>query len=173
MLVKYPNPLLNERSVAAFGNLTNDEISKIISLMRSECWKVGGFAISAIQVGDPYTILGYFSFKKKEYQWIIDPEIIDTSGSSSLNEGCLSIPGYFWNIIRPSKVTISYKDINGIDRVRTFTGVIARAILHEMDHFDGILIPDFMSDDEAKTFNSHYTQNSHIEEYVAPSLNAI
>ena len=141
--------------------------------MRSECWQVGGFAISAIQVGEPYTILGYFSFKKKEYQWIIDPEIIDTSGSSSLEEGCLSIPGYFWNIERPSKVTISYKDIYGIDRVRTFTGVIARAILHEMDHFDGIIITDFMSKDQMKTFDNHYKKNSHIEEYIAPDLHAI
>ena len=172
MLVKYPSELLHTKSVSAIDNLSESEIRDIVSRMRKEAWQVGGFAISAIQIGEPYTILGFFSFKRNEYIWIIDPEIISTNGSSVMKEGCLSIPGYFWNIKRPAKATISYTDLDGTPRVRTFTEVIARAIFHEMDHFDGILIPDFMNSDQLNLFNQHYKESSHIDEYDAPELDA-
>jgi peptide deformylase len=172
LIIKYPDEKLSEISEPVFPNLTQKEAGDLIANMRKACWDVGGFAISAIQIGSPYTVLGYFSFKTKEYNWIIDPQIISTNGSNTMQEGCLSIPGYFWNIERPSKVCISYKDIDQVERVRTFTGVIARAILHEMDHFDGILIPDFMDDNQLKDFNRHYSQYSHVDEYSAPNLNA-
>lgn len=172
MIFKYPDKTLDAVSEPAFESLLQREIVSLCAEMRSECWNVGGFAISAIQIGRPYTVLGYYSFKSKEYNWIVDPQIISMSGNVSMTEGCLSIPGYFWNITRPSQVCISYKDLSGHDRVRTFTGVIARAILHEMDHFDGILIPDLMDNDQRVNFIDHYFQEINTEEYKAPELSA-
>ena len=172
MIIKYPSEQLSVTSEPVFTNLNEKEVASLITDMRKACWEVGGFAISAIQIGRPYTALGYFSFKTKEYNWIIDPKIVSTSGSATMQEGCLSIPGYFWNIERPSTVCISYKDINAVERLRTFTGVIARAILHEMDHFDGILIPDFMNSNQLMEFDKHYVKQTHVDEYLAPALNA-
>lgn len=170
MIVKYPDRKLRRISKPLFPDFSTKEVAEICTEMREECWKVGGFAISAIQIDRPYRVLGYFSQKNKEYNWIVDPKIISSGGTSVMQEGCLSIPGYFWNIERPAKVCISYKDINAKDHVRTFTGVVARAILHEMDHFDGVLIPDFMMKDELEEFEKHYEQYSHTEEYKAPFL---
>jgi peptide deformylase len=172
LIIKYPSEELLITSQPVFPTLDEKEVGNLIGDMRKACWEVGGFAISAIQIGRPYTVLGYFSFKTKEYNWIIDPQIISTSGGVTMQEGCLSIPGYFWNIERPSTVCVSYKSIDQVERVRTFTGVIARAILHEMDHFDGILIPDFMNPSQLMEFDKHYAKQTHIDEYFPPALNA-
>jgi peptide deformylase len=168
MIKKYPDPVLDEKSKSVVDNLSDKETQALISRMRRACWNANGFGIAAVQIGEPFQIFGYLSKSSKDLEWIIDPEIISSSGSSSYEEGCLSIPGYFWKVYRPEKVTLRYKDISMNDRVKTFKGIESRVIQHEIDHLDGLCIPDSLTDKDFVDFVSHFQSGSSIYEYNSP-----
>jgi len=66
-------------------------------------------------------------------------------------EGCLSIPGVYMDVIRPELVEVTYKDEQGRPRTLTATGLLSRAIQHEMDHLNGILFVDRVDNSLALT----------------------
>lgn len=174
MLVTYPDDKLYEKSISAIDNLTIDERKDLSVEMRKACGEVNGFGISAIQIGQPYQILGFVSPEKKDLVWMCDPVIEWMSEiHTSFSEGCLSIPGYFWEISRPDYIKVSFKDINGNPNQKTFSGSDSRIIQHEMDHLDGLLIVDFLEEQDFILFYNHYKKQSHIEEYISPTLTII
>jgi peptide deformylase len=73
---------------------------------------------------------------------MINPEIVEEQGSSSMEEGCLSLPELRAEVDRAEKVRVKYKDANFEDAELTAEGMLARVILHEADHLDGILFID-------------------------------
>ena len=81
----------------------------------------------------------------KEPIVIINPELVDFSGSISGEEGCLSLPGLFQEIVRPEKVTIKGLDRSGKEIIIEEKGLVARVLLHEIDHLDGKLFIDHLS----------------------------
>jgi peptide deformylase len=74
--------------------------------------------------------------------WLIDPVVVSRSGNRKGREGCLSLPEITANVRRPARVSVEATDLDGRRRVIDAEGFEARAILHEMDHLDGILILD-------------------------------
>lgn len=73
---------------------------------------------------------------------LINPEIVETSGQQRGAEGCLSIPGVRGEVIRPEKVRVKALNRKGEPIEITGTGLLARALCHEIDHLDGILFID-------------------------------
>lgn len=73
---------------------------------------------------------------------LINPEIIETSGNREVIEGCLSVPGKHGKLIRPEKVTVKALDLTGKEIILTGEGDLAKALCHEIDHLDGILYID-------------------------------
>jgi peptide deformylase len=73
---------------------------------------------------------------------LINPTVIQAEGSQAESEGCLSIPGYTEKVERPFEVTVVATDLEGRPFEVRGEGLLARAILHEIDHLDGILFPD-------------------------------
>ena len=78
---------------------------------------------------------------------LINPEITAEGGSiCTYEEGCLSIPGVYLDVVRPSVVEVSYRCEMGRSRRLKADGLLARCILHEMDHLNGVLFVDRVSD---------------------------
>lgn len=77
---------------------------------------------------------------------MINPEIVNESGSEVDQEGCLSVPGYVGTVERPTEITLKYTDENGEEQTIEATDLFARAICHEVDHLDGILYKDKVID---------------------------
>jgi peptide deformylase len=78
----------------------------------------------------------------------INPEIISCSASvETYEEGCLSIPGVYLNVVRPSAVVLSFRDEMGRPRTMKADGLLARCIQHEMDHLEGVLFVDRVTDE--------------------------
>lgn len=73
---------------------------------------------------------------------LINPEIIYEEGEIIDVEGCLSIPGESGNVKRPMKVKVKYTDIDGSEKIIEGSGLLARALCHEIDHLNGILYID-------------------------------
>ena len=73
---------------------------------------------------------------------LVNPVIVEKSGSQKGNEGCLSIPDRFEEVERPMNVTVRAQDRNGNNFVLEAEGFKARALCHEIDHLDGVLYID-------------------------------
>ncbi|MBP9854431.1 MAG: peptide deformylase [Candidatus Omnitrophica bacterium] len=84
---------------------------------------------------------------------VINPVVKRKSGSAVLEEGCLSIPEVHINVTRPFSVTVEYMDIENNIIEQTFENLMARVILHEMDHIDGKLIVDYATKEELQKIN--------------------
>lgn len=75
----------------------------------------------------------------------INPEIVEISGKQTEEEGCLSIPGTFDYVARPLKVTVKALDLDGKELLVEGRGLLARVLVHEIDHLNGVLFIDHLS----------------------------
>jgi peptide deformylase len=81
---------------------------------------------------------------------IINPQIIDASGEWVYNEGCLSVPGIHFEIVRPKLVTLRGLGLDGSELEIEADEVLARVFQHEIDHLNGVLLLDRLEPDERK-----------------------
>jgi peptide deformylase len=96
---------------------------------------------------------------------LINPEI--TASGASLNtyeEGCLSIPKVYLNVVRPSVVEVSFRDEMGRPRKLKADGLLARCIQHEMDHLQGVLFVDRVTDE--LSLNEELQQHGFARDHV-------
>ncbi len=75
----------------------------------------------------------------------VNGRIVEKSGTSSMDEGCLSVPGVQVNVSRAESLRFAYQDLDGNSHENNFNGLMARVIQHEMDHLTGRLIIDHAS----------------------------
>lgn len=104
--------------------------------------------LAANQVGDLNRILTLdvsFQSPRLEPLILINPEIVEATGSQTGEEGCLSFPGVFEKIERPQRVIVKALDLEGGEFQFEGEGIVARAILHELEHLDGRLIIDHLA----------------------------
>lgn len=124
----------------------SDRIKTLIDDMAETMYENEGVGLAAPQVGVLRRVVvidvGEELFK------LINPEIIEVEGESIDYEGCLSVPGTSGKVKRPEKVKIKYLDINGNEKEMEGTGLLARAMCHEIDHLNGILFIDKVIDDQ-------------------------
>ena len=73
---------------------------------------------------------------------LINPEFVEREGMQLEEEGCLSVPGFVATVARPSRVVVRIRDRDGRERTIEGTGLLARALQHELDHLDGRLFLD-------------------------------
>jgi peptide deformylase len=99
--------------------------------------KYRGVGLSANQVGLPYRV--FVMGAEKVGFACFNPEILESHGEDNFEEGCLSFPGLFLPIKRPSSVKVRYTDFNGVTKEETFIGFTARIFQHEFDHLEGIV----------------------------------
>ena len=140
----YPNPIL--RKISKPVDEITPEIKTLVVNMLATMYAVPGIGLSAIQVSRPLRIVVMdMSELKTDPEVFINPEIESSSGSQVVEEGCLSLPGFFEEVKRASRVEITAKNIKGTVIDRTFEGLAAACIQHEMDHLDGKVFVDYLS----------------------------
>ena len=83
---------------------------------------------------------------------MVNPQIIESSGSKIMREGCMSVPDYTGNVERAREITVQFFDADGNDQIVRCKGFEAVAIQHELDHLDGILFLDRVSNPKADIF---------------------
>ncbi len=140
------DPVLKQRAreVEEFdGTLT-----KISHAMVPCMYDAGGIGLAAPQVGIQKRMFVYDLGEGEEPRTIVNPQIVETSGEDLYNEGCLSVPGMRFEIVRPAKATLHGQDLDGKEVVLEGEGLLARLFLHEVDHLDGILLIDRLDDDQ-------------------------
>src|SRR5687768_4068817 len=108
--------------------------------MYDTMYEAVGLGLAAPQVGVQKRLFTYDVGEGPTV--IVNPEIVETSGEFPYEEGCLSVPGLRFEIVRPKVVTIRGLDIDGNEVVVEGDEVLARVFLHVVDHLDGVLLLD-------------------------------
>ena len=89
----------------------------------------------------------------------VNPVILETWGESTLEEGCLSIPGIREEVERPEEILIKYQTIDGEEKIEKFSGWMARVLQHEVDHLEGVLFVDYLSPVKQKLVMNQYSNS--------------
>lgn len=144
-LHKIGSKVLREKSkrVANVDDTLRTFCSSMAKVMREN----KGIGISAPQVGVSKRII---IVDKNGQDWIlINPEIIWKSDIFvEFEEGCLSVPGVFNNIIRPHEIKIKYRNLKGKPVCEKIDGLLSRVVQHEIDHLEGVLFVDYLENKE-------------------------
>ena len=145
-VVNYGNPILREKcsQVTDFSKL-----SALIDDMFDTMYEEEGIGLAANQVGVDINlfIIDISDTDDDEFPRIfINGEITSSRGESVFSEGCLSIPEIALEVTRPEVILFKYQDIHEKWHKEEFDGLLARAIQHEIDHLNGVLIIDLVSD---------------------------
>jgi peptide deformylase len=162
-LILTPNPLLKIKSLPV--DKVDRELQLFLDDMLETMYHEEGAGLAAVQVGTLKRIFILDVEKKEEEQlgnpiFFINPEITFYSEEESdFNEGCLSFPGARSIIARPKMVKIKYLDYDGNKRELEADDFLARGILHENDHLNGITMPDHLSAMKKDVFLRHVAKN--------------
>ena len=143
-VVNYGDPILRKKckQVTDFS-----KIASFIEDMFDTMYEEEGIGLAANQVGVDMNmfIIDIAHTDENEFPRIfINGKIIKLEGESTFSEGCLSIPQVALEVIRPESILFKYQDINEKWHEEKFDGLLSRAIQHEMDHLNGVLIIDLV-----------------------------
>lgn len=136
----YPAPVLQKKAVK-IKNPLDIEVQKIIPEMIQVMKKENGVGLAASQVG--LSVRLCLVQEEDRIHIMINPQITAKSTKKiMMEEGCLSFPDTFYPITRPENVKVRFLDEMGLEKKLKAGGILARAVQHEIDHLDGVLIID-------------------------------
>ena len=147
-ILTFPHPILKKRThrIERLDDSIRGLIEDLIDTMRAGPGSVG---VAAPQIGVSLSacvidVSSNRNAKDNNHGLLamLNPEIVTSSGSSIMREGCMSIPDYTGDVERATSVTVRYLDQEGEIQTVEASGFEAVAIQHEMDHLDGILFLD-------------------------------
>jgi len=156
-ILHYPDPVLRMKSESV--TVYDEELGRLAENMAETMYAAPGVGLAAPQVGILKRLIVIDCASKGEPPELIkaaNPEIVSGEGEVNEEEGCLSVPGYYANVLRYERVTVRYNDMEGKEVVRTADGLLAVAFQHEIDHLEGILFVDRLSPLKKSMFRKKY-----------------
>ena len=140
----YPDERL--KTIATPVTEVNDEVRRIIDDMFETMYQQEGIGLAATQVDIHRRIITIDIDGAKQNQVVlINPEIMNSSGETGIEEGCLSLPGLRGFVPRKEKVTVKALNRDGEEFVLEADELLAICIQHEIDHLNGIVFADYLS----------------------------
>ena len=143
-ILHFPDPRL--RTIAEAVTVFDEDLKTLVSDMFETMYEAPGIGLAATQVDVHKRLLVMdVSEDKSDPKVLINPEILEAEGEEEMDEGCLSVPGYYETVRRAEQVHVRAQDVNGDFFEFTSDGLEAVCIQHEMDHLDGKLFVDYIS----------------------------
>jgi peptide deformylase len=144
-ILQYPDPRLH--TVAKPVREVDARIKKLAADMIETMYEANGIGLAATQVDvHERLIVIDISEGRNEPMVIINPEVVWASEETQVNdEGCLSVPGIYDGVERPSRVKVTALDENGHSRTIEAEGILAVCVQHEMDHLLGKVFVEYLS----------------------------
>ena len=144
-ILEFPDPRL--RTKASPVETVDDELRSLIGDMFETMYEAPGIGLAATQVDVHKRLLvADVSPDKSDPHVLINPEIIEKDGVTASDEGCLSVPGYYEEVQRAEHIRVRFLDRNGEQQEMEAEGLLAICIQHEMDHLEGKLFVDYLSE---------------------------
>jgi peptide deformylase len=144
-ILEFPDPRLRTRAQPV--TVFDAELGQLIDDMFETMYAAPGIGLAATQVdAHKRLIVIDVSEAHNEPVVLINPEILSREGVAETEEGCLSVPGIFDEVKRAAKIRVRAQDRTGAVFERDCEGVLAVCVQHEMDHLEGKLFVDYLSD---------------------------
>ncbi len=144
-ILEFPDPRLRKKAQPV--ELVDDELRTLIDDMLETMYEAPGIGLAATQVDVHKRLLvADVSPEKNEPQALINPVILEKDGTTVTEEGCLSVPGFYEEVERAKHIKVRYLDRDGRERESEFEGLLAVCVQHEMDHLEGRLFVDYLSE---------------------------
>ncbi|MGH8981965.1 MAG: peptide deformylase [Acidimicrobiales bacterium] len=123
-------------------------LAKLVEEMLDAMYEAPGVGLAANQVGVQRRLFVYDVGDGPNV--VVNPRIVETSGEWTFEEGCLSVPGLSWTIVRPNHVHLVGLDMDGNELSIEVEEYEGRVFQHEVDHLDGTLLIDRLDEDQRK-----------------------
>ncbi len=144
-ILEYPDPRLRTRAVPV--TQFDDRLGKMVDDMFETMYAAPGIGLAASQVDFHQRLIVIDVSENKDQPLVFcNPEILERAGNATTEEGCLSVPGIFDEVQRASTVRVRAQDRRGATFEIELTGLAAVCLQHEMDHLEGKLFVDYLSD---------------------------
>jgi len=144
-ILEFPDPKLRKKAVAVPD--VDDDLRILIDDMFETMYAAPGIGLAATQVDVHKRLLvADVSQEKDDPRVLINPEILEKDGVAVTEEGCLSVPGYFEEVERAEHIRVRYLDRDGNRQEQEAEGLLAVCIQHEIDHLNGKLFVDYLSE---------------------------
>jgi peptide deformylase len=144
-ILEFPDPRL--RTKAAAVEAVDDHLRALIDDMFETMYAAPGIGLAATQVDVHRRFLVTdVSSDGSDPHVLINPEILEKDGVTVSDEGCLSVPGYYEEVERAEHIRVRFLDREGTTQEMEAEGLLAVCIQHEMDHLEGKLFVDYLSE---------------------------
>lgn len=140
-IIKYPDPILRKKSEPV--ERVDKEIQQLIEDMAETMYTSRGIGLAAIQIGVLKSVI--MVDIGEGLVALVDPEILESEGETQMEEGCLCLPGVMVEVKRSGKIKVKGLNEKGEEITIDAEDLLARALQHEIDHLNGILIIDKVS----------------------------
>jgi peptide deformylase len=143
-ILRYPDPRLDQ--VARPVERVDDEIRSLIKDMAETMYGAPGIGLAATQVDAHLRVIVIdISDARDELRVFVNPQLVQATGESEREEGCLSVPDVYEKVRRAERVTVRALDANGVPFELEAEGLLAVCIQHEMDHLEGKVFVEKLS----------------------------
>lgn len=143
-ILRYPDARLHK--TAAPVTVFDDQLKKLARDLAESMYAAPGIGLAATQVDvHKQLIVVDVSERRDSLVTLVNPEIVESSGASDIEEGCLSVPGIYEMVPRAERVRVRAHDANGNAFTLEAQGLLAVCIQHEMDHLQGKVFVEYLS----------------------------
>lgn len=144
-ILHFPDPRLRKKALPV--ERVDDEVRRLVDDMLETMYAAPGIGLAATQVNVARRVVVIdVSEDKNSPLALINPEILDHQGEEEMEEGCLSVPGYYDTVRRAERIKMRALDRDGQVFELETGGLLAVCIQHELDHLDGKLFVDYLSE---------------------------
>ena len=165
-ILEFPDPKLRTRAIPV--ETVDDELNTLIDDMFETMYAAPGIGLAATQVDVHKRLLVVdVSSDNSEPNALINPEILELDGEIMTEEGCLSVPGYYEEVKRAEHIRVRFLDRKGEEAELQAEGLLAVCIQHEIDHLDGKLFVDYISEAKRQLIRKRLLRDKRHQAEVA------
>jgi len=144
-ILEYPDPRLRTKAEQILA--VDDELRRLAADMLETMYAAPGIGLAATQVNVHRRMLVADIAEKQDAPHVfINPEILERRGTEVMEEGCLSVPGFYEPVTRSEWIRVGALGLDGEPFEVELDGLLAVCVQHEMDHLEGKLFVDYLSD---------------------------
>jgi peptide deformylase len=164
-ILEFPDPRLRTRAKPVDD--IDDKLRQFIDDLLDTMYAAPGIGLAATQVDIHRRLLvADVSSDKSDPQVLINPQILQRDGVQVTEEGCLSVPGYYEDVERAEQISVRFLDSNGHAVEKEMEGMLAVCVQHEIDHLDGRLFVDYLSEAKRQRIRKRLLKDRRLQAVV-------
>ncbi|MEF8725232.1 MAG: peptide deformylase [Candidatus Accumulibacter delftensis] len=160
-ILRFPDPRLKQ--VAARVESVDDKLRRLARDMAETMYEAPGIGLAATQVDVHVQLIVIdASETRDQLLTLINPVIVEQDGLQVCEEGCLSVPGIYDKVARAERVVVAYLDLEGAERTVDAVGLLAVCLQHEIDHLQGQVFVEHLSQLKQQRIRSKLAKQARI-----------